>query len=146
MCNANQIAETSTYAWYLGGILHHSCLPRAHFETYLRRTAFMAFDQWNVGMTLRQGMHRLDSDWHHIAVSWEKSSGATVLWFDGNQHSPFRVCRAGRVSLTGSNKSRKLNLAAGTVRGPEGGSIVVSSGSTCITWLPPGIRMSWKPN
>merc|ERR1711907_178722 len=30
-----------------------------------------------------------DNDWHHIAVSWRKSTGETRLYFDGKEYKPF---------------------------------------------------------
>lgn len=32
---------------------------------------------------------RIDDAWHHIAVSWEYSTGATRLYFDGEEVKPF---------------------------------------------------------
>lgn len=75
-------------------------------------------------------VHWLDSDWHHIAVSWEQRTGATVLWFDGRQYKPFRVCRAGVTTITGRNRSRDIKLATGTVRGSTG-SLVLGQNQEC---------------
>lgn len=40
---------------------------------------------------------RTDSEWHHVAVSWEWESGATRLYYDGEEVKPFWSSKGGYI-------------------------------------------------
>ena len=75
-----------------------------------------ANDHW-----LDFALHWVDSEWHHLAVSWAQSTGQVSLLFDGIQQSPFWRSSSGYVE-TGTNIPSVL--APGSQRSPEGSLIL----------------------
>lgn len=68
---------------------------------------------YNVGWT--------DGEWHHVAISWSKSTGEVTLYFDGEKKSPFMVCNGGRISVENSPGGGVHSaLATGTDRSEIG--------------------------
>lgn len=59
----------------------------------------------------------MDDKWHHVAVTWEYSTGNTEVYFDGERKTPFWRASKGEVTnadpdnggvtkTIGSNKER----------------------------------------
>ena len=62
---------------------------------------------YNVGWT--------DGEWHHIAVTWSKSTGEVSLYLDGQKKTPFWVCNRGEDSIESQPGSGvHSNIATGT--------------------------------
>lgn len=62
-----------------------------------------------------------DGDWHHVAVSWQRSTGEVSLYFDGQKQNPFWVSNNGDTVVesypgTGVHST----IATGTTRSSSG--------------------------
>eukprot|EP01023_Acetabularia_acetabulum_P041229 TRINITY_DN400_c4_g1_i3.p1 TRINITY_DN400_c4_g1~~TRINITY_DN400_c4_g1_i3.p1 ORF type:complete len:1004 (+),score=177.52 TRINITY_DN400_c4_g1_i3:132-3143(+) len=72
-----------------------------------------------------------DNGWHHLAFSWEKSTGNTQFWFDGIKQVPFWVSNAGQVSDKDESKGGvDPHIGANTARSPLG-SLVLAQNQEC---------------
>eukprot|EP01024_Parvocaulis_polyphysoides_P075800 TRINITY_DN980_c0_g3_i3.p1 TRINITY_DN980_c0_g3~~TRINITY_DN980_c0_g3_i3.p1 ORF type:complete len:1054 (-),score=150.66 TRINITY_DN980_c0_g3_i3:249-3056(-) len=86
------------------------------------------FDNW-----IDYRVNWVDNDWHHLAASWEKSTGKTQFWFDGVLQVPFWVSNAGQVSDVDESKGGvDPHIGANTARSPMG-SLVLGQNQECYS-------------
>ena len=58
--------------------------------------------------------------WHHIVVTWRRSSGELHMYFDGEPKPAFWVAAGGTAELHDPTLPAATYMAAGTERAPSG--------------------------
>lgn len=72
-----------------------------------------------------------DGEWHHVGVTWHKSSGEVKLYIDGKNKVPFWRSYGGQVSFKRPEEGGvDPHIAAGTQRGGSG-SLVIGNQQFC---------------
>jgi hypothetical protein len=65
--------------------------------------------------------HRVDDEWHHVAVTWAFDTGETQLFFDGMPHKPFWTSSGGQLEVKDPEKGGSANhMASQTLRSDKG--------------------------
>lgn len=72
---------------------------------------------------------RVDDKWHHIAISWEYSTGETHLYFDGEEVKPFWRASEGALENKDPSEGGVDNTLASKVERSSIGSFVL--GQVC---------------
>ena len=71
------------------------------------------------------GLCRVDDKWHHIAVTWEYSTGIVRLYFDGDEYTPFWRASEGMVRDKNPNKGGvDPSIGRGVERLPTGSLVL----------------------
>lgn len=69
----------------------------------------------------------VDSEWHHVAVTWTKSTGDVALYYDGKAQTPFWRSSGGVTEVRDPAKGGvSRSIAAGSAR-PPAGSLVLGN-------------------